>query len=136
MSVQEKIRLVREAKGWTQEDVAEKLKMSVNGYGDIERGDSDIKLSKLQKIADLFSIKLSELIELNEKGVLILANEQINSHWNINSNTVDSQQLQNELEKSQLLNQYKDKEILLLRHEIDHCNKIILLLEKQQGSIK
>jgi transcriptional regulator with XRE-family HTH domain len=37
MSVHEKIRLVRQAKGWTQEYLAEKLGMSVNGYRDIER---------------------------------------------------------------------------------------------------
>jgi transcriptional regulator with XRE-family HTH domain len=87
MSVQEKIRLVREAKGWTQEIVAEKLEMSVNGYGDIERGDTDIKLSKLQKIANLFDLKLSELIELNEKGILNLGYKQANFYWNTGSNS-------------------------------------------------
>jgi transcriptional regulator with XRE-family HTH domain len=53
MSVHEKIRLVREAKGLTQEQAAEQLKMSVNGYGDIECGISDIKLSKLKEIIEL-----------------------------------------------------------------------------------
>ena len=37
MSVHEKIKLVRQAKGLTQEEAAEKLNMSVSGYGDIER---------------------------------------------------------------------------------------------------
>ena len=54
--------------------------MSVNGYGDIECGDTDIKLSKLQKIADLFDLKLSELIKLNEKGGVNLAYKQTNSY--------------------------------------------------------
>lgn len=130
MSVQEKIRLVRKAKGWTQEVVAEKLEMSVNGYGDIERGDTDIKLSKLQKIADLFDLKLSELIELNEKGILNLAYKQTNSYWSIGSNFNELQQLKLELEKSQLMNEYKDKEIVMLKHEIEKSNKIISLLEK------
>jgi transcriptional regulator with XRE-family HTH domain len=131
MSVQEKIRLVREAKGWTQEVVAEKLEMSVNGYGDIERGDTDIKLSKLQKIADLFNIKLSELIELNEKGILNLGYKQTNFQWNITSSSDESQQLKLELEKSQLMNEHKDKEITMLKHEIEQSNKIILLLENK-----
>jgi len=130
MSVQEKIRLVREAKGWTQEAIAEKLDMSVNGYGDIERGDTDIKLSKLQKIADLLDMKLSELIGLNEKGILNLAYEQTNSHWSISSNSDESQRLKLELEKSQFLNEHKDKEIAMLKHEIEQSNKIISLLEK------
>ncbi|MFI3194249.1 MAG: helix-turn-helix transcriptional regulator [Methylococcaceae bacterium] len=54
MSVNEKIRLVRETKGWTQEEVAEKLQMSNNGYGDIERGETDIKLSRLLQLSELF----------------------------------------------------------------------------------
>jgi transcriptional regulator with XRE-family HTH domain len=56
MSVNDKIRLIREAKGLTQEQVAEKLEMSPNAYGNIERGDNDPKLSKLQKIAEIFEL--------------------------------------------------------------------------------
>ena len=58
MSVNDKIRLIREAKGLTQEQIAEKLEMSPNAYGNIERGDNDPKLSKLQKIAEIFEIHL------------------------------------------------------------------------------
>ena len=32
MSVNEKIRKIREAKDWSQEQMAEKLNMSLNGY--------------------------------------------------------------------------------------------------------
>ncbi len=132
MSVQEKIRLVREAKGWTQEDAAEKLEMSANGYGDIERGNSDIKLSRLQQIADLFEIKLSELMALNEKGILNLACEQTKSHWHIGAGDNETQQLKTELEKkSQLLHEYKDKEIIMLQREIAQLNKVISLLENK-----
>ncbi len=56
MSVNEKIKLVRQAKGLTQESVAEKLGMSVTTYGDIERGDKDLKISRLQDIADALDI--------------------------------------------------------------------------------
>jgi len=70
MSINEKIRLVREAKGLTQEQMAEKLEISRNSYGDIERGDSDVKLSKLAKIAELFELKLSELVDLSDKGTV------------------------------------------------------------------
>jgi transcriptional regulator with XRE-family HTH domain len=48
--------------------------MSPSAYGDIERGDSDIKLSRLDKIAQSLEIKLSELFELNEKGALSTIN--------------------------------------------------------------
>ena len=39
MSVNEKIRKFREAKDWSQEQMAEKLNMSLNGYAKIERGE-------------------------------------------------------------------------------------------------
>ena len=120
MSVHEKIRLARHAKGWTQEDVADKLEMSINGYGDIERGDSDIKLSKLEKIADLFDMTLSDLIGINEQ----------NSFFQTGSNNIHSQcfygscspeylQLKAECEKEHLLNGEKDKEIALLKELVD-----------------
>jgi transcriptional regulator with XRE-family HTH domain len=41
MKVHDKIRSIRQSKGWTQEDMAEKLYMSVNGYANIERGETD-----------------------------------------------------------------------------------------------
>ena len=72
MSVNDKIRLIREAKGLTQEQVAEKLEMSPNAYGNIERGENDPKLSKLQKIAEIFEMELSDLIGLAEKTTLTI----------------------------------------------------------------
>ena len=54
MSVNEKIRKIREAKDWSQEQMAEKLDMSLNGYAKIERGESKIYLDKLEQIAQVF----------------------------------------------------------------------------------
>jgi transcriptional regulator with XRE-family HTH domain len=118
MSVNEKIKLVREAKGLTQEQVAEKLQMSKNCYGDIERGDSDIKLSKLQKIAEIFGMELSELVDLSENGTINInfpcqqnkTNRQNNVY--IGSNAA-------ELKEQKLMNEMKDKEIELLRKIIE-----------------
>ncbi len=45
MIVHKKMRDLRKSKHWTQEDMAEKLEMSTNGYGDIERGKTDVTLS-------------------------------------------------------------------------------------------
>lgn len=38
MKVNEKIRLMREMNYWTQEDMAEKMSMSLNSYSKLERG--------------------------------------------------------------------------------------------------
>jgi len=112
MSVHEKIRLIRESKGLTQEQIAEQLNMSVNGYGDIERGVSDIKLSKLQKVSELLDIKLSELFELNEKGILNIAYKKNTTNWYIGTSAT-------ELEKQLIISEAQSKEITYLKEIIE-----------------
>jgi transcriptional regulator with XRE-family HTH domain len=129
MSVHEKIRLVRQAKGWTQAYLAEKLEMSINAYGDLERGDSDIKLSKLEKIAELLGVELTELCCSSEKGVLNFSSgrssRQNNKNYcNISSSYIENSELAHELEKSKLLNEQQSKEIELLK-------EVIALMKKQ-----
>lgn len=128
MSVNEKIRLIRETKGLTQEQVAEKLEMSPSAYGDIERGDNDPKLSKLQKIAEVFEMQLSELVDLSDKGTLnINFNKQGRYNVYIGSSST-------ELEKQQLANELKDKEIAMQQREIEYLKEINTLLKKEHDS--
>ncbi|MEI6708612.1 MAG: helix-turn-helix transcriptional regulator [Methylococcales bacterium] len=126
MSVHEKIRLVRQAKGFTQEEFAEKLGLSPNAYGDIERGDSDPKLSKLQKIADILEMDLSELLDLSDKTLL-----------NINFNNEGKQHdvymsSNSEHEKLKSICEFKDKEIAMYQQRITDLTKIIDVLEKNK----
>ena len=69
MSVNEKIRKFREAKDWSQEQMAEKLNMSLNGYAKIERGESKIYLDKLEQIAQVFDIDVVELMQSDGKNI-------------------------------------------------------------------
>jgi len=128
MSVHEKIRLIRQAKGWTQEYLAEKLGMSINGYGDLERGDSDIKLSKLEKIAELLGVELTELCCSSEKGFVNLStgrSKQNNKNYcSISSSIIESSELAHKLEKSEQLNEQQSKEIELLK-------EVIALMKKE-----
>lgn len=138
MSVNKKIRLIREAKGFTQEQVAEQLGVSPTAYGDIERGDNDPKLSKLQKIAEILEIPLSELVDLSEK-----ANLTINFVRQQNSprfkNNICISTSNYAAEKQQLIIELKDKELAMQQHEIENLKvqiaqlqKINALLEKNQ----
>jgi transcriptional regulator with XRE-family HTH domain len=61
-----KIRLLRQRKGWNQEDAAKQLDISVPAYSKIEAGITDINLSRLQQIASLFDLSVIELLNLNE----------------------------------------------------------------------
>ncbi len=125
MSVNEKIRLIREAKGLTQEQVAEKLGVSSSVYGDIERGENDPKLSKLQKIAEAFEIELSELVDLTDKGNLnVTFNTCTQKRFYIGSSNT-------ELEKQLLIIESKDKELVMQQREIENLKEIITLLKKE-----
>ena len=56
-----RIRQLREAKDWTQSDLAEAAKLPVRSIGRIERADVDVRLSTLAKIANALGITVSEL---------------------------------------------------------------------------
>ena len=53
MKVHEKIRFMRQSKNWSQDEMAEKLAMSISGYAKIEQGKSEASFSKLEQIAAL-----------------------------------------------------------------------------------
>ena len=132
----EKIRFVRQAKGLTQEDVAEKLNMSVNGYGDIERGETDVNLSRLEQIAKLFEMTLVQLFGLDGKNIFNASNGTLHSQNNnctIHSCPADYVQLKIDFEKQTVLVLQKNSEIKLLHERIGDLNRIIKLLENSKA---
>ena len=123
MSVNEKIRIVRKAKGLTLEEVAHQLGMSTNGYGDIERGATDVNISRLEQISQLFGMELSELIDLNEKNVFNFLGTQntgvgTQNHCTIASDLTEQLQLKFKLENQQLIIEQQTQEITYLKEII------------------
>lgn len=119
MPVHEKIRLVRKAKGLTLEEAEHQLGMSTNGYGDIERGATDVNLSRLEQISELFGMELSELIDLNEKNVFNFSGTQntgigTQNHCTITSDSTEQLQLNFDIEKQQLIIEQQTQEITYL----------------------
>lgn len=62
MQIHDKIRVLREARKITQEELAEKLSMSASGYSKIERGETQLNINRLQQIADMLSVSVFELM--------------------------------------------------------------------------
>lgn len=60
--VSQNIRTIREMKNLTRDFVAGELEMTYSGYGKIERGEIDITISKISKLADIFGISISDLL--------------------------------------------------------------------------
>ena len=61
-----KIRLLRHQKGWSQEDVAKRLDISIPAFSKIETGITDINLSRLEQVATLFDMSVVQLLTFNE----------------------------------------------------------------------
>jgi transcriptional regulator with XRE-family HTH domain len=136
MKVHDKIRSIRQSKGWTQPDMAYKLDMSVNGYANIERGETDVQISRLEQIADTFGMDLLELLNFGEKNVFYLAGE--NNHFIKNylqsiDSSNENKELEHELEKARLLLQQKDKEIAYLNDKNNDLKDIISLVKKESS---
>jgi transcriptional regulator with XRE-family HTH domain len=133
MQVCENIRIFRQLKGWSQEEMAHRLEMSVSGYGGIERGEIDIPLSRLEKIARVFEISLADLFSFNEKNYFHVGDNNTLTHLSqINSLTLDSTILQHELEKSRLLLEQQAKEIELLKQQNTDLRTLVALLQKER----
>jgi len=61
-----KIRLLRHQKGWSQEDVAKRLDISIPAFSKIETGITDINLSRLEQISNLFEMSVVQLLTFSE----------------------------------------------------------------------
>ena len=63
------LRKIREIKGLKQETVAKKLGLTTNGYGKIERGESNLNLDRLNQIADVFGISTQDILNFDESVI-------------------------------------------------------------------
>jgi len=137
MQLHEKIRFIRQLKGWSQEEMAYRLNMSNSGYGSIERGETDVNLSRLEEIANIFGMDLAELSSLNEGNIFHVGDHStLRNLSNINSSG-SKFDCQHELEKLGLINEQQAKEIYYLNQQIDYLKQqnadlreIINLLKK------
>ena len=64
MHIGDKIRKVRELKGYKQEYVADQLGMSVTAYGNLERGDSSPSFDRLEEIAKVLEVSVVDILNI------------------------------------------------------------------------
>jgi transcriptional regulator with XRE-family HTH domain len=131
MELHEKIRFMRMFKGWSQEEMSEKLGMTLSGYSKVERGEVDIYFSKIKQIAKTFGVDVSQLIGLDEKSVFnVIGNcENHNNLSSFNVYACEASKLQHELEKTNLINQQHLMTIESLKQEVAYLKEIINLMK-------
>lgn len=125
MKINEKIRQLRETHQFSQEEMADKLGMSVTGYGKIERGEVRSNLSRLEQISEVFEMDICELLAYGEKEKIYFnnsANEANNSNNFVFA--VGNENLEQVIQQLQLMLTHKD-EIIAQK------DKIIAGLERE-----
>jgi transcriptional regulator with XRE-family HTH domain len=139
MKVHEKIRLVRESKHWSQEDMAAKLNMSLNGYVKIERGETKAYHPKLEQIAEVLEMDLVELMP-DDKHICVISGDNTNNGDGHNITFGSSIELAFEIQKLQLINTHqtktiahKDETIEQLKQEITYLKEMLALYKQAQS---
>lgn len=125
MKINEKIRQLREQRQLSQENMADKLGMSVTGYAKIERGEVRSNLPRLEQISEVFDMDICELLSYGESEKVYFNNSVTES---TNSNNflfaVGNDNLEKAIQQLQLIISHKDE--LLAQKD-----KIILGLERE-----
>lgn len=100
-TISDNIRYYRNLNGWSQEEIADKLDVSLPTYSRIERNIHGVSLKRIEQLAVIFGITLTELVSFGNK-----------------------KPTENEITALRKTIQEKDKEIMFLQQ------KIIDLLER------
>lgn len=129
MEYNQKIRALREIKQWSQEEMAEKLHMSLNGYAKIERGETKLTLDKLEQIANLFNMDALEFMHNANKGVYFMMNDTVDNNT-VYYGIQETQTI--ELEKLKLEIQVKEN---MIAHKEELIKAKDQLLEQKQNEI-
>jgi transcriptional regulator with XRE-family HTH domain len=127
MKIQEKIRFMRESRHWSQEEMADKLGMSTNGYAKIERGETRAFIPKLEQIAEIFDVDLMELMSFGERQVVVMGD------GNNALNVIGSTELAFEIQKLQLVVSHKDELLAQQKQEIVQLREMVALLKEAKS---
>lgn len=130
MQLHEKIARIRFRKGLKQKQIAKRLHMSVTGYAKIERGERQLKIPRLEKIAAALEMELEDILRFNEKTVSHASFHDQSGCQNQNFYVNSSKEMVHELETSRLLIEQQKREIELLKEQVNQLKQIIELMRK------
>jgi transcriptional regulator with XRE-family HTH domain len=112
-TVAKNIKKFRELKSITRETMAADLGMSLSGYSKLERGEVDLTLSRVNKIAQILDVSFEQLMNFDPLQII-----------NNQKNKEDVQTSIYSDDKILSANNYKDKYIRLLENELDRLRKL------------
>lgn len=129
MKINEKIRFLRESKSLTQDEMADRLGMSTNGYAKIERGEMRLTIPKLEQIVEVFDTDILELVSLGENKVVYIQDSDNHSINIINPTSQDLAseiiQLKQTISHQQEMLSAKNELIALQKSQLETLQKMV-----------
>lgn len=128
ISIGQKIRELRMRKGYSQENLAEMLEMTTNGYAKIEQDKTpNLSVKRLEQIAEALDSNVQELYSLGDKNTHYIGtqnnNDSSTSHYVINQNVPQ------EYQRLQIENEHFKEKIASLEQRIKDLEEIIALMK-------
>lgn len=77
MKVHEKIRQLRLERGYSQEVMAEELRISTTAYGDMERGKTELTLIRLEQVLGVLGMPIELFFNPLSRDTIHLENEKL-----------------------------------------------------------
>lgn len=112
-NVGENIKKFRELKNLTREYMAAELNLSLSGYSKIERSEVDLTLSRVQRIAEILEVNLSQILSFDATQVFNISNNQMVQGFGTN------------VENNNHSDEYKDKYIKMLEAENEYLKSLV-----------
>ncbi len=117
------IKKFRELKSFTQEYMANNLNISQAAYSKIEKGDTNLTLSKLDTIAKTLEVDINNILDFDEKMFFNISNNQNDNNQYTTQNGV----VFGDFDKERKL---YDDQINLLKDENKHLKEEVEFLRK------
>lgn len=136
MKIGEKIRKMRDLKGFSQENMAQSMGISISAYGKIERDETEITLTKLEEIAKVFQVNIIDILKFDEQSVFIntFDNKAVNNKGNFifNQHNLDfAKQAYSDTIEAHKRTIETQKEFLNSKEEIINSQKELILQLKE-----
>ena len=128
MKTFEKIRKMREEKHWSQEEMAGKLNMSINGYAKIERGETRLNLPRLEQISEIFETDILDLIQTGGRG---LSYQVGDNNSDIAFYATTSHELAAEIARLKLIISHKDELLAQQARALATLQEMVALLKSR-----
>ena len=77
-----KIKQIRELKNFTQEYMAQKLKLSTRAYSKIETGETQLTINRLNEISEVLEVQPMEILGFDDKKIFNISHSTGNNGYN------------------------------------------------------